>query len=171
MSDSEFNEMYSKGHAGLTLLLVSILMLPFGDNQNALIVIVLSAGLSALPDIDMELRKQVSFIHHRGVTHSVLFAIVSGLVFSGLFFYSHGTLLWAGMGFLSAFLGVISHLIGDSFTYHSFKPLWPFSEREVSYGFCRANDRSVNEGLMTAGGLALIAYYFISTGSLQLFLP
>ena len=163
--------MYSKGHSGLTLLLVSLLMLPFGENQNALIIIVLSAGLSALPDIDMELRKKVGFIHHRGVTHSILFAIVSGLVLGGLFFYTHNTLMWAGIGFLSAFFGVVSHLIGDSFTYHAFKPLWPFSDREVHLGICRASDKSVNEGLMTAGGIALIAYYLITTGSIKSFLP
>jgi len=140
-------------------------MLLFGENQNALIIIVLSAGLSALPDIDMELRKQVEFIHHRGVTHSILFAIMSGLIIGGLFFYTHRTLIWAGMGFLSAFLGVVSHLIGDSFTYHAFKPLWPFSDREVSLGFCRASDKSVNEGLMTVGGIVFIAYFLITSGS------
>lgn len=156
--------MYSKGHAGLTLLLVSILMLPFGETEYALYIIVLSAGLSALPDIDMELRKQVSFIHHRGVTHSILFAIVSGGAFGAIFYHVYQTLSWAGIGFISAFLGVVSHLIGDIFTYHAFKPLWPFSEKAISFGLCSAGDRSVNEGLITVGGIAFIFYYLMVTG-------
>jgi hypothetical protein len=72
--------MYSKGHTGLTLTIVSLLMLPFGWNDNALIVIGIAAALSALPDIDIKwMRHSLSLgnkkyrVKHRGkVTHSLL---------------------------------------------------------------------------------------------------
>jgi len=159
--------MYAKGHIGLTLLLVSLLMLPFGENEYALYIIFLSAGLSALPDLDMEWQKHVSFIHHRGITHSILFAVIAGFAFGLLFYYTHQTLLWAGVGFTSGFLGVVCHLIGDIFTYHAFKPLWPLSEKEISFGLCRAGNRSVNEGLMTVGGIVFIAYFLFVSGNLS----
>lgn len=158
--------MYSKGHAGLTLILVSLLMLPFGNNEHALYIIVLSAGLSALPDIDMEWRKHVSFVHHRGVTHSILFAFIAGAAFGVLFYYAFQTYTWTLVGFASAFLGVVSHLIGDSFTYHRFKPLWPLRQDEIAFELCAASDRSVNDGLMTAGAITLVLYYLAVTGGL-----
>lgn len=156
--------MYSKGHVGLTLLIASIIMMPFGYSENSILIIAFSAGLSVLPDIDMGWRRYG--VHHRGPTHSILFAVICGVLFGFLLHYANETLLWFGIGFVSAFLGVVSHLIGDTFTYHAFKPLWPFSDRAVSLGFCSAGDRSVNEGLMAAGTISLIAYFLVKTGAL-----
>ena len=154
--------MYPKGHIGLTLLLVTLLMIPFGYSESAFYIIIISAALSSLPDIDMKLRKYG--VKHSGrLTHSLFFAILVGSLLGVLFYYTHKTLPWAGIGFLSGFLGVVSHLIGDTFTYHAFKPLWPISQIEVSFGFCAAGDRSVNEGLMTVGGITFIIYFLIST--------
>ena len=162
--------MYSRGHAGLTLLLVSLLVLPFGENRNAVIVIAFSAALSALPDIDMEWRKKVDFIHHRGVTHSIIFAIVSGLFFGGLFYYSQKTFLWFSLGFLGAFLGVVSHIIGDFLTYEKFEFLWPFSPRTFQLGLCRSSDKRVNDGLFSVGSVAVILYVLYTFGALNSFL-
>ena len=160
--------MYATGHFGLTLLITSLIMIPFGYNENGLILIVLSALLSTLPDIDLEWQKSGLPIHHRGPTHSLSFAILAGIIIGGLFFWTHKTLLWVGLGFLSAFVGVLCHLIGDSFTYHSFKPLWPFSEKEIAFGLFGANNKAVNEGLLTVGGLAFIFYFLLARGSLSI---
>lgn len=159
--------MYSKGHAGLTLLITSLLMIPFGINETALIIIVFSTGLSSLPDIDMSLRKYSKLLHHRGPTHSILFALIAGISFGLLLYYGYGTLYGFGIGFITAFWGVISHLIGDMFTYHAFKPLWPFSNKEVALGLCSASDRSVNEGLITLGSAAFIFYLLYNEGIIQ----
>ena len=162
--------MYSKGHFGLTLLITSLSMIPFGYNEMFVIIIFLSAGLSSLPDIDMELRKKkISImgkpieIHHRGRTHSILFALIVGVLFGLLFYYGIGTFLWFGVGFVSGFMGVVCHLIGDTFTYHAFKPLWPFSQKEISLGLCYAGDRSVNEGLMGLGFVGFVLYIILTT--------
>lgn len=163
--------MYSKGHIGLTLLISSLLMIPFGYNQNSLLIILFSAGLSPLPDIDLEWQKRGFPIHHRGVTHSILFAMIIGVLFGLLLLYVFKGLLWFGTGFMGGSLGIVSHLIGDCFTYHGFKPLWPFSDREVALKFCSADNKIVNEGLMVIGGLAFMAYLLITTGSLEVLIP
>ncbi|RLG33175.1 hypothetical protein DRN98_04295 [Methanosarcinales archaeon] len=150
--------MYAKGHIGLTLLMLSLLMLPFGANANAFFLIGLASGVSTLPDIDLEWQRSGIPVHHRGVTHSLLFAIMVGTLVGGIFYYGYETPSWFVTGFLGGFLGIISHLIGDSLTSHSFKPLWPFSSIEVGFGLCKASDKSVNENLMILGGLAFILY-------------
>jgi len=156
--------MYSKGHAGLTLLLMSVIMLPFPYGDNSLIIILLSTMLSTLPDIDLKWQRSGIPVHHRGFTHSVLFAFISGLACGALFWYSNNTLTWVGLGFFSGFIGVVSHMIGDTLTYMPFKPLWPFDKREISFGLCSAGDKVVNEGLMSIGSGAFILYILIKNG-------
>jgi membrane-bound metal-dependent hydrolase YbcI (DUF457 family) len=63
--------------------------------------------------------------------------------------------LWAGMGFVSGFMAIVSHMIGDTFTYMAFKPLYPFDMREVSYSLCKASNKAVNEGLFTVARFLL----------------
>jgi membrane-bound metal-dependent hydrolase YbcI (DUF457 family) len=115
--------LYAKGHSGLTFFLMSLLMLVFPYSENALIIIVLSASLSILPDLDLKWQRQGVNIQHRGPTHSILAAIIGGICFGALFYYGYRTFLWAGIGFISGFMGIVSHLIGDTFTHHAFKPL------------------------------------------------
>ena len=153
--------MKHKGHAGLTLLVVSLLMLPFGLSENAIVVIVLAAGLSSLPDIDINLE-----IKHRGYTHNIFAALVVGIIFGFLFFYSTSDILWGVMGFTSGFGGVICHLLGDALTPMKFKPLWPFSNVEVGLGWFSSGDKRVNNGFMTMGSIAFILYILVTTGAL-----
>jgi inner membrane protein len=159
--------MYAKGHTGLTLLIASLLVLPFGYDAELVLFILLSAGLSALPDIDLEWQRKGIPIHHRGVTHSILFALLIGLGLGSILFYSQKTLEYFLLGFFSGFIGIISHLIGDSFTKMAFKPLWPFSNKEVCFGFCTAGNKAANEGLMTVGMVAFILYILITNGALN----
>jgi len=158
--------MYAKGHIGLTLLMLSLLMLPFGENENAFLVIVLASGVSTLPDTDLKWQRRGLPVHHRGVTHSVLFAMIIGSLMGVFFHYLYETSLWFVTGFIGGFLGIICHLIGDSFTFHSFKPFWPFSNIQVAFGFCKASDKKVNENLMVLGGLAFILYTLATIGGL-----
>ena len=159
--------MYAKGHAGLTFLIMSLLLMLLPYDINYVTIIALSGALSALPDLDLKWQKAGIPIHHRGPTHSILFALVVGMIFGGLFGYSQQTISWALMGFISGFMGVISHLIGDTFTHMAFKPLWPFDDREVSFGFCKASNRAANEGLASAGSIAFVIYILNGTGALS----
>ncbi|MCW4051325.1 MAG: metal-dependent hydrolase [Candidatus Bathyarchaeota archaeon] len=158
--------MYAKGHSGLTLFIMSTIMMFFPYSENGLIIIVLSASLSALPDLDLKWQRQGINIRHRGPTHSILAAIIAGIGFGFLFWYGYKTWIWGGIGFFSGFMGVTSHLIGDAFTHHAFKPLWPFSNREIALHLTRASNKAVNEGLATLGTLAFMLYFLNGTGVL-----
>jgi len=154
--------MNHKGHAGLTLLVFSLLMLPFGPSENAIIVIVLAAGLSSLPDIDIQWKTG-----HRKHTHNVLAGLVVGIAFGLLFFYSASNVLWGVMGFVVGFGGIICHLLGDAFTYMKFKPLWPFSDRKIGLGWFESGSKQVNNGMMMAGSLGFVFYLLVTTGTLE----
>ncbi|MBD3206616.1 hypothetical protein GF319_09785 [Candidatus Bathyarchaeota archaeon] len=158
--------LYKEGHVGLTFLIMSIIMLPFPYSTNNLIMIVLASAFSALPDIDLEWQRKGYPVHHRGITHSILFAIIIGVIFGYVFWLANKTFLWAGMGFVSGFMAVVSHMVGDTFTYMKFKPFYPFNMKEISYGFCRANNKAANEGLMTVGTIAFILYILFKEGIL-----
>ena len=153
--------MHAKGHFGLTLLILSVLSIPigFGPDNIMIIIIFLSAGLSSIPDIDLNLG-----IKHRGVTHNILFGIIIGILFGVLFGYSSG-LQYGLIGFVSGFLGVVLHLLGDLMTYQKFKPLWPFNKKEIAYGFFEAKSKIANEGFLTLGIFGFIGYAILSTGT------
>jgi len=158
--------MHSKGHFGFTLLILSIFALPFGlgPDNVVIIVIFLSAILSSLPDIDLKFG-----IPHRTVTHSILFAIIIGIIFGIFLGYSSG-IFYGIIGFVAGFLGIMSHLLGDLMTYQSFKPLWPFKQKEISYGLFAAKSVAANNGFFTAGWIMFFVYIFISSGALESFI-
>ena len=156
------------GHVGLTLLIFSFLALPFGFSENAVILIVLAAGLSSLPDIDIRFE-----IKHRTYTHNIFAALIFGIVFGFILFYAGG-LLWGIIGFAAAFGGTMSHLLGDIIAGKrlngspwEIKPLWPFSDKLVGFGWFYASDKKMNERLMKMGTLAFVFYLLVTTGVLQ----
>jgi len=156
--------MHAEGHAGITLIIFSILMIPLGWGDYQIIAIGLAVGVSSLPDIDLKYRQYG--IHHRGVTHSILFAFLVGLGLGALFYSNDNHLLWFVTGFAGGFGGIMSHLVGDILTYHAFKPLWPIKDTKISLGLCPASNKAVNEGLLAAGAVTFVVYLMISTGDL-----
>lgn len=92
--------MHRNGHIGLTFLLLSLIALPFGLGQENIIVIaiIIAAFLSSLPDIDLKM----GMVHHRGITHTLLFAILTGGGLGILFGYFSG-ITWGIVGFFQVF--------------------------------------------------------------------
>ena len=158
--------MHAKGHFGFTLLVLSLFALPFGLGPDNLVIIVifLSALLSSLPDIDLKFG-----IPHRTVTHSILFAIIIGIIF-GIFLGNSSGIIYGIVGFLAGFLGIMTHLLGDVMTYQSFKPFWPFNNKEISYRLFEAKNVAANNGFFTAGWIMFFVYIFISSGALESFI-
>lgn len=150
--------MHPEGHAGLTLIFFSLIMIPFGLNENTIIVILLATALSSIPDLDMKL----GGFRHRGPTHSLLFAIIVGFFFGILFFFGTKKILWFFIGCTSGFGGVVSHLVGDLLNPMRFKPFWPISNREFAFNICMADDRKMNRRLSILGGLTFIFYLLIA---------
>ena len=153
--------MHGKGHFGLTLLILSIAFIPLGTgpNQEIVAIILLSAIFSSLPDIDIKFG-----LPHRKFTHSILFALIIGLILGIFFGYSN--LIMGVVGFLAGFLGVMIHLLGDAMTYMAFKPLWPFDNREIAFGFFPANSEIANKGFLALGFIAFFGYIIVTSGAL-----
>jgi len=151
-------QMNHKGHAGLTLLILSptFFLLNLKD-FNSVATLIFAVGFSWLPDIDLDLEMK-----HRKYTHNILFAIIAGIMFGVLFNFAG---LWL-VGFMGAFLGTICHLLGDMLTYMPFNPLWPFREMEVALEKFESNDKIVNDGMMTIGSLAFLLYLLRYAGIL-----
>lgn len=129
---------------------------------------------SIAPDVDMSLP-----IRHRGPTHTFLAAGVAGALSAVVAVYlaSTGTggggeivirssilamLAAAGFGFFIGFYGVVSHLLGDVVTMVGLRPWKPFSNRKHGLRLVLAKNKRVNQGLMTAGGMAMAAALVLS---------
>ena len=150
--------MHSKGHFGLTLLIMSLLSIPFGTGENyeMFAIILFTSGLSSLPDLDLKFG-----IPHRKYTHNILFALLMGILFGILFGYASG-LIYGVIGFIAGFSGVMLHLLGDVMTYMTFKPFYPFSQKEIAYGFFPAKSKTANDGFFTLGIIAFFGYVLIT---------
>ena len=147
--------MQAKGHWGLALLILSLMAIPFGINIYIISLIFLTAFLSSIPDIDLKLG-----IGHRKITHTILFAIMAGITYGLLFGTVTRETIWYLIGFLAGFGGVILHLLGDLMTYMAFKPLYPFSSREVAFGWFRSDNIFANQGFFILGWIVFFLYLF-----------
>ncbi len=158
--------MHSKGHLGIALLVCSIIAIPFGfgPDNYVIIMVLLTAGLSSIPDIDLNLE-----IKHRGFTHNILFALICGVGFGVLFGYASGW-VWGIIGFIAGFGGVMLHLLGDIMTHMEFAPLYPFKRNEIALHWFYADSETANNGFFTLGIIAFFGYIFISSGALEPFI-
>jgi len=128
----------------------------------AIFIIIFATALSSIPDIDLKYGWK-----HRGITHNIGFALIVGVGIAIIFFYTMNDVMIALTGFIAGFGGAVSHLLGDIITYQSFTPLLPFSKRKIALKYCRADDKKVNDGLMTGGAFAFALYILVVTGSLE----
>jgi len=150
-----------EGHAGLTLLIVSFALYVFDfRTHESIITGLLVVGFSSLPDLDLSWE-----IPHRKYTHNILFGLIFGLIFGLLFMYGGLNFTW---GFIGGFGGTLCHLIGDSFTFMKFKPLWPLSDFEVGFDFFKSSNIKVNEAFLTIGALSFVFLYATKLGILAL---
>ena len=151
-----------RGHFGIALGVMSILMLPFGFGKDYLIlvVILLSAGLSALPDIDWRIG-----ISHRTITHTFLFAVVLGCIVAIIFWYISG--VWYALaGFFGGFMGIMLHLLGDAMNYMEFRPFYPINNTKVAWRLFPADSRLHNESFLYLGVGFFLFYILVSSGVL-----
>jgi len=138
-----------KGHAGLTLLILSPILFTLDlIDFKWVMMLIFAVGFSWLPDIDLCFKGM-----HRTSTHSVLFAVTVGVVFGFLLNYAG---MWV-VGFLSAFVGTICHLLGDILTPTTFEPFTPFLHVKVGYELFKSED-TLNNALMILGSLAFMLY-------------
>jgi len=140
------------------LAISSLMMIPFGDNLPTTIFILTATLLASLPDIDLSLQRKGYPIHHRGPTHSILFAALCGVLLAGALFYLYQTSLYILVGFAAGFTGIMSHLLGDMLTYMAFKPLWPLNDTEISLGLVAASNPLLNKAMVILGLICFACY-------------
>lgn len=140
--------MYKEGHWGVSLLMYSpvVVLLMLIDpliNFSTVILAVYGLGIvsftASFPDVDMKL-KNFTPIKHRGITHTVWFALFMGSVAAavtyGLYYYFlmmgaeqisliPPPIVAVTFSFFMATYGTISHLMGDVITPTGLRPFRP----------------------------------------------
>ncbi|MFB6179235.1 MAG: metal-dependent hydrolase [Halorientalis sp.] len=148
--------MYRAGHLGVSLLVyapVGFVLLFSGRPELALLGEIGMLSLASVPDVDHDL----PLVSHRGVTHTVGFAVLAGLAFGaiGWVFGGHPSVpthsSLAVFGFAVGTLGILAHLIGDLLTPMGITPFWPLWARTFSLRLTPADNTFANYGLLALG--------------------
>jgi inner membrane protein len=162
-------DVYRTGHLGTALLVyapVGFALLLAGRADLALLGELCMLGLAMVPDYD----HRVPFLKHRGVTHTVTFALLVGVVL--------GTAGWvlggrpaaataselAVFGFVVGTLGILAHLVGDVITPSGLKPLWPLRDWHVTLDIARADSTIANFALFALGIFLTATLFVLATG-------
>jgi len=154
---------YRSGHYGVALLAyapVLYALTAVGRVVAAAAGLGIVLALTPLPDADHD----VPLIDHRGVTHTLLFAIVVGGAVGGAAWLVAGPSglalapdraveLSAGAGGAAAF-AVLAHLLADALTPMGVAALWPLSGERYSLGLTPADSTVWNVGLFALGVFA-----------------
>ncbi|RCU48150.1 metal-dependent hydrolase [Haloplanus salinus] len=156
--------MYRRGHWGVSLLVfapVGFALALLGRPDFAVVGGAAMLWLSTLPDVDHRLPG----ISHRGPTHTLLFALLVGVVGAGagvglasVLGGDRTTLVAFGFG-IGTF-GILAHLLADALTPAGVPVLWPLSGRDVSVYLTRADNTLANYVLLAVGVCATAAAGF-----------
>ena len=152
--------MHRTGHYGAALLAYAplgfVAAVLFGF-ELAIVGGAVAVGLSMVPDWDM----RIPGVKHRGVTHTVHFAIGVGIIV-GLLGFILGiqvglgaAIILAVFGFLIGGISIGSHIVADALTPAGVDPF--MSGEPISYDVARASNPIANYALLVAGGLVTIA--------------
>src|SRR5699024_8860201 len=155
-------KMYRKGHWGLALLFYSPIVFGALSADIATLPLVIAgtavtSGLCMLRDVDQNL----PFIKHRGITHTIWFALLVGVVLGGGAFIIAqetgqsflgqwipsktllGSPLAVTVGWFFGGTGVlviVSHLIGDWLTVMGIRPYAPLWKHKHRLGITHADN-------------------------------
>lgn len=150
--------MYRIGHYGGALLAyapVAFLLVASGFRLLAVAGGLLTVGLSTFPDVDF----RIPFVRHRGLTHTIWFALVVGIGLGGAGYLLGDTLgvvpqvTLAGFGFVVGFVAIVSHIAADALTPAGVRPLAPLHSRRYTYSVTKAKNDVANYTLLALGGL------------------
>lgn len=170
------------GHLGAALLAyapVGLALVDTGTLALAAVGLSVAVSLTMVPDYD----QRVGFVSHRGVTHTLLFAVLVGVLVGGAAgvlggavgltiegpvapfgVAAPGSVLGVDLaplavfGFLVGTLTTLSHLGADVLTPSGVPLLWPLSDYRFSLGLFTADTTAANYGLLVAGVLATLGW-------------
>lgn len=154
--------MHRNGHIGAALLTYSPLgaiITLVGLPQVAIAGLISVAGLAMVPDQD----QRVPGLTHRGVTHTVWFALLVGVVLAVVAGYvastaeDGGLVAVIGIGLFGFVVGVISvgsHILADALTPMGVTPFIPVDDRHYTLDVATASNPVANYALLAGGGVA-----------------
>lgn len=163
--------MYPPGHIGIALALyapIGLVLLLRGRARLAVVGTVAIAGLTMLPDVD----KWLPWFVHRGRTHTLWFALGTGVWLAGVASFVGGypsreraaVLGYAAFGFCVGFLAVLAHLLGDVITPMGVRPFYPLSEFSYTFSLVFASDPVANAQLFALGCIATVTQVLLGVG-------
>ena len=151
------------GHVGAGLAAyspIAYLAFQFGETRLAIAGALLTVALASLPDVDLHVPR----VAHRGLVHTVWFALVVGAGSAGAFaLVDPGSVAspsaGAGavvvrpdaFGFVVGVTAICSHLAVDALTPMGVAPLAPVVRRRFSLGLTRSADPVANRRLLLFG--------------------
>lgn len=171
--------MYRAGHLGVALLAwvpVGAGLVLAGAPGLAILGAGTMVGLSMLPDHDHD----VPLIDHRGITHTLWFALAVGAIGGGVGWWlgvsgagaavlglapgavvdaPEGVVLGA-FGFGVGTFAILAHLLADALTPSGVPLLWPLSGRRYTLGLWRADNAVANYGLLALGAFSVAIAVF-----------
>ena len=173
--------MYTKGHIGISLLIFSPIfayLLFNGFVGFAFIGLLFVGSFSALPDQD----QNVSFLSHRGRSHSIGSAIVFGIftvlilvllfAFCAMFLVPLGSIIgvppnviFGFFGFIAVFT-ILTHLAADLLNPSGVRVLRPFSDKKYGLGLVYASNSRANLAFWMVGWLSVLLVIVLFVGSI-----
>lgn len=154
--------MFPPGHYGMALLLYAVVgyqLLKRGYTRDALSGGGIVLAYTLFPDVDGEFE----FLVHRGVTHTLWFAVAIGLLCVLVVAGSlrgrsrrRATLgaLWA---FFLGWFAVVVHLLADVLNPWGVMPLYPLTPALYSLDVVRATNDAANYAMLVAGVVVAVA--------------
>ncbi len=149
--------MHREGHLGAALGLyapVGFLTYVAGFPVPAVAGAGVACLLAMLPDQDI----RIPFVSHRGITHTVWFALLIGGVLgvAGASLGGHpgtwGVVGAGGFGFVVGFVTITSHIVADALTPMGVTPFAPLGDRTYTLGLTTASNPIANYALLLVGG-------------------
>jgi inner membrane protein len=163
---------YRTGHYGVSLLAyapVAVALVATGHAGLAPLGGIGVLFLTPVPDWD----HRIPFFEHRGITHTVWFALLVGTLLGASCFQgarvvtglqaAHGSPeLLGGFGFGVGTFAVLSHLAGDVITPAGLEPFHPVSGRHYTLDLVGAANRIANAALLVLGVFAIAVATLVS---------
>ena len=152
--------MYRKGHLGAALAVYApfgFLVAAFASFEAGAVGALGVASTATVPDLDL----RIPFVKHRGITHTVWFALLVGVAFGAVGLavgVQRGVavaLLAGGVGFLFGAVAIVSHLLADALTPMGIRPYAPVRDTKYTLDLVAAANPLANYALLGVGGVVL----------------
>lgn len=144
--------MYQYGHYGVALIFIApvvTVLSAVGFIELGLLAGTGAVGFSMIPDLD----QRIPLVTHRGITHTVWFALLMGVITAGIAvaIATTGAVVSALIGFVVGSVTILSHIAADALTPAGVRPWAPVDDTHYSFSVVRAANPLANYALLGVG--------------------